>query len=263
MKFGRLTNPTMGILEEIKTNHELGLDYVEIGIEGPKGSPEIISKKKKQILSLLKKYNMFAIGHTSWWADLGSTYEPVRLGWLEEGKKAVRLCSELDINLLNFHSHSNGMFLKDKDGRKAVLDSFVKSLKQLVEYAKKYKVEIMLENMPDKGEITDLVDFKYIINRVPGLKVHLDVGHAFIYGGMKGVEAYIRTFKGRLAHIHLHDNHGEADEHLPLGAGRIDYKAVIVALKKAGYNGTITFEIFSKDMDLFENSMKKVKKLCR
>jgi sugar phosphate isomerase/epimerase len=263
MKFGRLTNPTLDILNQIKAASDLGLDYVEIGIEGPEGTTEKISKKKSQILASLKKYKMFAIGHTSWWAELGSVYEPVRMGWIEEGKKAIRLCSELNINILNFHSHSSGMFLKVKEGRKAVLNSFVRSLKELVKYGKEYNVEIMLENMPDKGEITDLVDFKYIIDRVPGLKVHLDIGHAYISGNMKGVDAFIRTFKGKLSHIHLHDNHGVSDEHLPLGAGTIDYKRVIELLKKVGYNGTITFEIFSKDIDLFEGSLKKVRKLCR
>jgi sugar phosphate isomerase/epimerase len=263
MKFGKMTNPTIDILKEIKTTHDLGFDYVEIGIEGPAASPEILLKEKKQILNLLKKYKMFAIGHTSWWVDLGSNYVSVRKGWLEECKKIIRLCNELGITLLNFHSHSNGLFMSDKKGKKIILNNFVKSLKELVAYGKKYDVEIMLENMPDKNEIIDIKDFKYIIDRVPSLKVHLDVGHAFIFDKMKGVENYIKTFKNKIVHIHIHDNHGQFDEHLPLGAALIDYKKVIKLLKKIKYNRTITFEIFSKDLDLIEFSMKKIKKLCK
>jgi sugar phosphate isomerase/epimerase len=262
MKFGKLTNPMKDILDEIRTTHDLGFDYIEIGIEGPAGTPEIILKKKKQILILLKKYKMFALGHTSWWADLGSQYEPVRIGWLKEGRKAIRLCNELGIKLLNFHSHSIGTYIKDETGRKIILNNFVRSLKELVKYGKKYNVEIMLENAAEKGEIKDFKHFKYIIDKVSGLKVHLDVGHAFIDDDMKGVEKYVRTFKSKIVHVHMHDNHGKSDEHLPLGAGLIDYKKVIKLLKKIRYNRTITFEVFSKDLDLLESSMKKVKKLC-
>ena len=261
MKFGKLTNPTIDVLKEIRTTHKLGFDFVEIGIEGPAGKPEIIMKKKKQILKLLKKYKMFALGHTSWWAELGSDYEPVRKGWLEESKKIIRLCNELGIKLLNFHSHSRGAYISDKKGRRLILKNFIKSLKELVKYGKKYNVKIMLENGAERREITKLKDFKYIIDRVPGLKVHLDIGHAFINGGMKAIEGYIKTFKKKLIHVHIHDNHGRSDEHLPLGAGTMNYKKVVKFLKKINYNKTITFEVFSRDLDLLEISMKKMKKL--
>ena len=263
MKFGKLTNPTIDVLKEIKTTYDLGFDYVEIGFEGPTESPEAIMKNKKQILNLLKKYKMFAMGHTSWWAELGSQYEPVRQGWIEEGKKIIRLCNDLGIKMLNFHSHNRGLYITDKGGRIILLNNFVKSLKELVEYGKKYNVEIMFENSAEKNEITDIKDFKYIVDRVPGLKVHLDVGHAFLYGGMKNVEKFIETFRSKIVHVHLHDNHGKSDEHLPLGTASINYKKVIKLLKMIKYNKTITFEVFTKDLDLLENSMKKVKKLYK
>ena len=249
------------VLGEIKIAHDLGFDYVEIVIEGPAETPEIILKEKKKVLKLLKKYKLFAIAHTFWSMELGSDYEPVRKGWLEEGKKIIRLCNELEIRLVNFHSHSRGLYIKDKKGKKTVLNNLIRSLRELVEYGKKYNVEVMLENAAESYEITDLKDFKYIIDRVPDLKVHLDIGHAFLYGGMKNIENFIKIFKNKIVHIHIHDNNGKWDEHLPLGAGSIDYKKVIKFLKKIKYNKTITFEIFSRDLDLIEFSLKKLKKL--
>ena len=261
MKFGKLTSPMKDVLGEIKIAHDLGFDYVEIVIEGPAETPEIILKEKKKVLKLLKKYKLFAIAHTFWSMELGSDYEPVRKGWLEEGKKIIRLCNELEIRLVNFHSHSRGLYIKDKKGKKTVLNNLIRSLRELVEYGKKYNVEVMLENAAESYEITDLKDFKYIIDRVPDLKVHLDIGHAFLYGGMKNIENFIKIFKNKIVHIHIHDNNGKWDEHLPLGAGSIDYKKVIKFLKKIKYNKTITFEIFSRDLDLIEFSLKKLKKL--
>jgi len=84
---------------------------------------------------------------------------------------------------------------------------------------------------------------------VPALSFHLDVGHAFIENRMRGVRDYIDAFGDRLAHVHMHDNHGKQDEHLPLGKGKIDVREVIRLLKEVNYDRTITFEVFSSHAD--------------
>jgi sugar phosphate isomerase/epimerase len=38
-----------------------------------------------------------------------------------------------------------------------------------------------------------------------------------------GIQACIQAFGPRLQHIHLHDNHGEKDEHLEVGKGAIRF----------------------------------------
>lgn len=46
----------------------------------------------------------------------------------------------------------------------------------------------------------------------------------------------------------LHDNKGgQADLHLPLGAGTVDLRASVAALQAYGYDGTITLEVFTPD----------------
>ena len=40
---------------------------------------------------------------------------------------------------------------------------------------------------------------------------------------------------------------GNADLHLPLGAGNIDVRKEIGALKRCGYDGPITLEVFTPD----------------
>ncbi len=260
-KFGNLTNPSVDILQEIKTIGEFGFDFVEIGIEGPFGKPEILLKKKKKIIQLLKKYNMFAIGHTSWWIELGSDYEPVRLGWLEESKKIIRTANELGIKLLNFHSHSRGLYMKENKTKKQILDNWIRSLKELVEYGKKYGITIILENAAEKNEIVYIKDLKYIVDRVPELRVHLDIGHAFINGGMSNVKEFIKTFRSKIEHIHIHDNHGQNDEHLPLGVASLEYEKIVKLLKKIKYNKTITVEIFTRDRDYVQFCMNKLKNL--
>ena len=65
--------------------------------------------------------------------------------------------------------------------------------------------------------------------------------------GSRRILEFIQKFGHRIGHLHVSDNFGERDDHIPLGAGKIDFLKIVKALKKCGYDDTATFEIFSKD----------------
>jgi len=163
----------------------------------------------------------------------------------------------MGIDLINFHANINGMFYGQK--RKIVLDNLVKSLREIVNQAKKYKVDVMLENVPFSNGIHNIDEFKYIIDNVATLFVHLDIPHAFTSGGMAAVVDYINTFKDKIIHIHWHDNHGKRDEHLPIGEVFIDHQKAVKALKDIGYDGTITLEVFTVDSNDAKSSTDKLR----
>jgi sugar phosphate isomerase/epimerase len=261
VKFGNLTNPTKNILEEIKLIKRLRFDFVEISIEWPENRPAALNRKRKQILGLLKKHKLFAIAHTAWWMDFSSPYEAIRRGWIEEAKKKIDMAHNLGINKINFHTYSKSIKPFYKKYKSTILNNFIKSLKDLILYAKSKDMKVILENGVEKGEIVDLKDFRIIMHRIPDVKFHLDVGHAFVHGGMKNIKNFIFSFKSRLEHVHMSDNHGESDEHLPIGNGFIDFVKVIEYLKKIGYDKTITCEIFTKNRMDARNSMLEVKRL--
>jgi len=260
-KFGYMTNPLRDITNEIKKAKKLGFDFVEIGIEAPAAMPEDLMRKREQILTLLNKYKTFAIAHTTWWIELGSLYDNIRKAWLEEAKKAIRVANELGIKEINFHAETFGLSVMNKKYRIKTLKTFVQSLDELVDYAGKFNMGVMLENVPKKRRAgIDINGFRYIMKRVKGLGLHLNIGHAFIEGKMKCVEKYIKTFRDRLWHIHIHDNHGESDEHLAIGNGEIDYERVIGLLKNTDYNRTISFEVFTNDKEV-KQSLRKIKRM--
>jgi sugar phosphate isomerase/epimerase len=245
--YGLLTNPSNEILSEINKIYNLNFEYVEICIEGPEGNPQIINRKKNEIVKLLQKFEQEPIAHTACWIDLCSDYDYVRHAWILEAMREIRAARKLGIGLVNFHANLNGMFYGEK--RKNLLDNMVKSLREIVRYAEKRKVRVMLENVPLSNGIHDVVEFKYIIDNVALLFVHLDIPHAFTSGGMKSVIDYINTFRGKIIHIHWHDNHGTTDEHLPIGEGLIDHEKAVRALKDIDYDRTITLEVFTNIND--------------
>jgi sugar phosphate isomerase/epimerase len=245
--YGLLTNPSNDIISEINRIYDLNFDYVEVGIEGPEGNPDIINKKKDKILKLLEQFKHNPIAHTAYWIDLASDYDYIRHAWILQAIREIKTARKLGIDLINFHANINGMFYGEK--RKLVLDNLVKSLREIVNQAKKYKVNVMLENVPFSNGIHNVDEFKYIIDNVATLFVHLDIPHAFTSGGMASVIDYINTFADKIIHIHWHDNHGQKDEHLPISDGFIDHQEAVKALKDIGYDRTITLEVFTSSND--------------
>jgi sugar phosphate isomerase/epimerase len=258
-KFGLLTNPSINIINEIKEIHRLNFDYVEVGIEGPEGNPCIIVDNMNEITKLLLKFDDKPVGHTAHWMDLGSDFERVRQAWISEAIQEAKLAKGLGIYLINFHSSATGMFFGEK--RKMILDNWIKSLREIISHSQRLGVQIMLENVPKSSSgIHKLDEFKYIIDNVQGLNVHLDIPHAFTSGGMQAIIDYIRAFSKKIVHIHWHDNNGVYDEHLPIGEGLIDHKKVVKELKNINYNRTITLEVFTGKQDA-KNSANKLKEL--
>jgi sugar phosphate isomerase/epimerase len=250
-RYGMLTDPIESVPDEITKFKKLGFDFAEIGIEEPMATPKILMLQKNQILKLLEDNQMSAIGHTAYWVQFGSAHEKARRGWIDEGKDMIRVASQLQLPLLNFHFYGKlGRVGDTPRSRTGFLDNFSNAMQDLCKFGRAKNVTLMLENVPVNDFGTGgIQNYSTIIDRVPELKCHLDVAHAFIEGGMDRVKAYLIRFEEILAHVHMHDNHGELDEHLPLGAGAINFKKIAKWLKEIEYNGTITFEVFTAYRD--------------
>jgi len=262
-KFGLLTNPLQAVPLEIGRFKRLGFDYAEIGIEEPNATPRILMEQKDEILTALVSKGMFAVGHTAYWVGFGSSHEHVRKGWVREAKDMIRVASQLRIALLNFHFHSRlGLVGGTESSREVFLQNFANSMTELTEFAGQNRVELMLENIPPGigHPLESIVFFSQVMSAVPALKFHFDVGHAFIENRMKGVKEYLDKFNDRLVHIHIHDNHGKQDEHLPLGNGKIDFRQVVKLLRGYNYDKTVTFEVFTslRDATHSRDTLKKL-----
>ncbi|MCP3953565.1 MAG: sugar phosphate isomerase/epimerase, partial [Desulfobacterales bacterium] len=93
------------------------------------------------------------------------------------------------------------------------------------------------------------------------MRMTLDTGHAHI-GARDGsrLKRFVERFAARIDHLHISDNTGAADQHLPPGAGNIDFQWVVRNLKTAGFNATVTFEIFTGNPGDLESSRERFKR---
>jgi sugar phosphate isomerase/epimerase len=132
-------------------------------------------------------------------------------------------------------------------------------LKEMVAYCQEIGIKAMIENYIAPFDRPETIS--KILDQVPNLYVHLDIGHCNLGDEPeKTVEIFFKTFKEKVLHLHVHDNNGDEDEHLPLGCGEIDWGKMIGIAKKFKYDSTITLEVFCTDKDFLLISKKKILK---
>jgi sugar phosphate isomerase/epimerase len=126
----------------------------------------------------------------------------------------------------------------------AAIDAQTQSFAELASFASTLGVQIGIENMLPGDDCLpgydDLSQIYPVLDHVPGVGVTLDVGHLHVLGLDQA--QVIRRLGSRLNHLHVHDNHGQWDEHLPVGYGTIDWGCVCQALRDIGYGGVLEVE---------------------
>jgi sugar phosphate isomerase/epimerase len=121
-------------------------------------------------------------------------------------------------------------------------------------------VGLMIENLP--GSFNTVRQLAELLEPVPELGLHLDIGHANLLVDHNTTEDLLAAYGARLRHVHLHDNKGgSADLHLPLGAGTLETERYLRALQRSGYDGTITLEVFTPDRHFLTYSRDVLRRL--
>lgn len=168
--------------------------------------------------------------------NIASLNERIREDSILEILTTAETAASLGIELITIHPGLTSMsvpYMEEKAMEKAK-----RSLSSIDRISSQYGVTIAVENMPSfpfmlghtAEEMNELIGST-------NLGFCLDIGHGNTTGQ---TDELIKTFRDRLVNIHIHDNHGEMDEHLTLGEGDIDFKSIISSLK--GYTGNYVIE---------------------
>jgi len=118
----------------------------------------------------------------------------------------------------------------------------LRSVRTLMTIARKYDVEISIENTPEPFPflLRSVQDFALFYNELgENIGMTLDVGHANINSQTL---SFIEKFSDRVVHVHVSDNEGNYDSHLGIGHGKVDWQEVADALKRINYRGIVILE---------------------
>jgi len=100
------------------------------------------------------------------------------------------------------------------------LKNSVETWGPVVERAEEIRITLAVENVFDNTPTPILSLLEHIGS--PRLRHCLDVGHLNVYGNTP-MDQWVKTMAPYIVEIHLHDNTGDRDDHLPLGEGNIDF----------------------------------------
>lgn len=249
MIIGAMNNPKKDIVSEIYAIGEMGFDFLELTVEPPAAEAEQLKKRKKEILDALSSYNFGVLSHYAWYLSVAHPYHSIQKAIISEFKKSFEAASLFGAKKATIHTEFMPPSVQEKTLQVA---RTIETIKELSKEAENLGMELLVENYGPSS--FSIEDFEKLFSQLD-VGMTLDIGHATAYDS--GPEVYIAKFKRKIKHIHMHDNDKRADLHLPLFAGKIDFKKLVSKLKEF-YNDTITLEVHSPDTDYLKLSREKL-----
>lgn len=201
---------------------------------------------QETVLALINKYPVEVVLHLPY----GRVYNIATKIEIEETMKILKdgidFASLFQTTKLTLHP---GELVGDLT-REEALELAINNTKELGEYASKYGMKIVVENLVTPSQLCSTKEeMKYFLEAVnlPNVLLNIDCGHVFASGD-HDLAGYVHYLKDYVTHLHVNDNSG-TDTHGLIGSGSIDFEKYFKALKDINYNGLFCAEVLHKDID--------------
>ncbi|PYT67892.1 MAG: sugar phosphate isomerase/epimerase [Acidobacteria bacterium] len=167
-----------------------------------------------------------------------------RIEAMDELKRVIDVADDLPYARLILHM---GASRETADPRKR--DAAFSSLEHLILHARHADVTISVENTQSEMGNPDYLRAFVDETRLNGLRFNFDIGHAHLaeIPEEERLEKSFSPLRELVSSVHLHDNHGEKDEHLPPYDGSIDWPGAIKLLKSTPQNGGLPLVLELKE----------------
>jgi L-ribulose-5-phosphate 3-epimerase len=201
-----------------------------------------IDSLKKQI----DIHQVKPIFHGNFKSPLSFDVEDIRKAAVEYTKKEVDIAHQLNAPLILHGSVLVEPRLICK-AKKLALDNYLRSIRELHEYAQSKSVVLYLENLcnykhhrPFHYIFTNAEEIEYILSNIAEINLFLDIGHANVGDG--NPVDLIRKYHKRIVGMSFSNNNGQFDQHLGLNQGTVDYHIIIKSILETQWKGVIGFE---------------------
>jgi sugar phosphate isomerase/epimerase len=236
-------------LDAFEAAVEHDFDAFELCFLYPQSAPEDISEATlEKVKHMTRTAGVEFCVHAPFFElNIGAACGPIRQTSIDCVKKGADMAQRLGAKVMTVHNGGYEPFgppgtTRFNDERyKFHWDRNLESLKIINDYAQDKCVTICLENIAfDQYSIDkSFDDMREIRDKVgPSLQFTFDMGHARL---SEGARTGIDLLGESIRHIHLTDNFGQRDDHLPLGDGNYDYSEFAGFLKE--FPHVITLEV--------------------
>ncbi|MCX7916598.1 MAG: sugar phosphate isomerase/epimerase [bacterium] len=200
----------------------------------------------KEIRKIMDGYGLKTVCYT-FFVDINFKEEKLRKKGIEEIKKGFEIASILGTDKVMLPLRGKKEYTRD-ESRKNVIEG----LREVIKESGKYNIKITVEHFPDiNGPFLVSEDINSAIKEIPDLRVTFDSGNV-ILGGEKPEDAFINNHE-YIVHVHFKDwiisedgklvgVDGKKYKPALVGEGIIDYKKLIMIMKKCNYDGYINIE---------------------
>ena len=251
MKIGIMNNPSKSVCDEAAFCGKARFDFLDLTIEGPNAATVDVA----ELRTILDRHGLSITGHTDPCLPHAYPIQGIRDACLKELDRCAGIFSALGAKIMNIHP----CYFCPPSMRRDLVAFNIEALTPIVEMAAFHGLTVVIENY--KAPFDRVSIFKKMLAAIPGLKLHLDFGHTNF--GLDNHEVFCAELGEHIRHVHFSDNRSRADDHMPLGVGTVNWKNAVNSLKEAGYDGTITLEVFCNDPDMQYSYLDTSRKLIQ
>jgi len=232
-----------------------GFKAVEINLSIPVFYPGRYKKKERErIARYSKDKGVTLLMHAPEEASIFSFQDEVRKNSIKILKKVIDFGYDIGAKTITFHLgfdvlvSSNGKILGIRElFPHQYKKNLAESLSILLSYSKG-KIDLSLENVGSFGEPETKEIIKNFLEN-ENLFLTWDLGHNNLkYKPHQKQDEFFMKYSNKIKCCHLHDNHGNRDEHLPIGEGEIDFNYYLPIL--VNLDAYLIFEVRPKELAL-------------
>ncbi|MBM4761148.1 sugar phosphate isomerase/epimerase family protein [Bacillus sp. B15-48] len=216
------------LFENIHQLIAYGADKIELMMDGDKWGKmeELFAGLAPRLREIPVE---FTIHPPAWDINLTSENKAIREASFHEYKKAIEFAGMIGASHVVIHP---GFCFSPVFDKKLAQKRALEGIHRLCEVAKPLNVRLAIENVGYNGSgLYTAEEYAQLLDGVDETAGYLiDIGHAQLDGW--DVPKVIESVKERLIALHLHDNMGESDDHLPIGEGIMDFKKVLAVVNQ-------------------------------
>lgn len=251
----RLAFTEWGIIAD---NSKAKLEYFKsIGFEGVSFLNRFLTSEDSldpELLDFIRINNTTVIVHSAFGMDTSAVGA---IDYIREQIVAIKRWVEktgIGIEMVNFDPgvNKNGFDLAET----------AKGINYAYSELNPLNIKVGFENWVVNAKLEILYEIhKQMVSKDIGML--LDLGHLNIVktdiltDGMTFAD-YVKQIPFNIYELHIHDNNGKEDQHLPLGYGNAPVEELIDAVEQKGFDGFMTLEIVGGDLSSEEWQKKLV-----
>jgi sugar phosphate isomerase/epimerase len=233
--------PLVDCLETIRGS---GFSMIEVVFSPPHldyRNPQAVQEAAARIDALgLEAYSFHAPFADD--IDISSLEPACREHALAEILRAVEAAASLGVHYFVIHPGPENGDIPSREERLLRIENVCSVLERVAARCGEVGIQCVLENKLPHLMFGQSADLLWILTCLKGNRIGacLDTGHAHLAG-----ELYPLVYKMApyLRLLHVHDNKGHGDDHLPPGDGRIDWTALLKELAAVNFTGAFILEL--------------------